>query len=115
MWTTIGACCISLFLFAGFLIGALLNMGQQFDANQKLLAKIPKEQSIATTCYVDEKIHKMALPQGYFYIDKQKYTGTIIDQRKDEVEVRFSKVAMFGIYEYEQWLPKKDFYPYYSL
>lgn len=81
-----------------------------------------RSQELATTCYVDEKVKEETVKektwQGYFYEGEHRRDCDKIDERKDEVKVRYRTGSFFftvGWVTEEKWIPKKDFHKYHTI
>lgn len=99
---------ISLFVFCGFFIALLVNLDSRLPDNN---------QPLATRCYVDKRVRESGkgISDGYFTREGLKREGVIIDQRKEEIKVRFNYGQGNIKWEGEEWIPKKDFVKYYTL
>ena len=76
-------------------------------------ARLPdNDQTLATTCYVNEKHIK--LPDGYIYIDGERTDCTEIARREGEVWVEYwDEVIISNTHcrgQFSKWLPKADFH-----
>ncbi len=93
--------------------------------------KIPQDQPIATTCYVNDKVKELQTrevseqPIGYYYekdgTKKEVYDK--VDETDTQIKVKVNSITpsivyvdssyRFDYYDYK-WIPKQDFYKYYT-
>ena len=97
--------------------------------------RIPNnDQPIATKCYVREKLGDFRISgkpkyDGYFFDGEEKVKAVKLDESNTEIKVEYEgkkKAIYFDLERHEEvtrelwvnitkWLPKDEFYPYYTL
>lgn len=73
------------------------------------------KQELVTRCYLAENYSSDISEDGYIYLKGEKKSVKKLDARKTEVKVEYNAYFMGRYQKVTKWIPKKQFYPYYTL
>ena len=108
-------------------VSALLISGAYFMSDLKARIYPNGDQTLATKCYVNEKVktNEVIKYDGYALVpsfarvntktglpDKYKEEVSVIESRETEVKVRYIEFTPYGESKNEVWIPKTDFFKY---